>query len=182
MMRANHPGRAAVESGMSLLRALVAVMAIVIALVPGAASAIPLAGQSAPDFSLPTPSGKGKPVTLAALRGHPVYVNFFASWCGPCNDEAPSIARFRSRYAKRGLTVLGVDELEPSSAGAGFAAKYHAPFSLIGVDESGTVGKEYGAIVMPVHVFINARGVVTTYHLGQMTDADIDAAIKGALK
>jgi thiol-disulfide isomerase/thioredoxin len=167
---------------MSPLRVLVASLAFAIGGVPIAASAIPLAGQSAPDFSLPAPSGKGKPVTLAALRGHPVYVNFFASWCGPCNDEAPSIAQFRARYAKRGLTVVGVDELEPSSAGAGFQAKYHGPFTLIGVDESGAIGKEYGAIAMPVHVFINARGVVTTYHLGQMSDADIDAAIKGSLK
>jgi thiol-disulfide isomerase/thioredoxin len=167
---------------MSSLRMLVASLAIAVAGVPIAAAAIPLAGQSAPDFTLPNPSGKGKPVTLGALRGHPVYVNFFASWCGPCNDEAPSIAQFRARYAKRGLTVVGVDELEPSSAGAGFEAKYHAPFGLVGVDESGAVGKEYGAIAMPLHVFINARGVVTTYHLGQMSDAEIDAGIKSSLK
>jgi thiol-disulfide isomerase/thioredoxin len=179
-MPANHPARGAVERSMSPLRTFVA--AIALAVVPIAASAIPLAGQSAPGFSLPTPSGKGKPVALSALRGHPVYVNFFASWCGPCNDEAPSIAQFRARYAKRGLTIVGIDELEPGSAGAGFQAKYHSPFGLVAVDESGAVGKEYGTFVMPLHVFINARGVVTTYHQGEMSDADIDAAIKGALK
>jgi len=181
-MRANHQARAAVQGRMTSLRALVASLALAVGCVPIAASAIPLAGQSAPDFSLPAPSGKGKPITLSALRGHPVYVSFFASWCGPCNHEAPSIAKFRARYAKRGLTVIGIDELEPGAAGAGFQAKYHAPFGLVAVDESGAVGRAYGAIVMPIHVFINARGVVTTYHQGEISDAEIDAAIKGSLK
>ncbi len=70
------------------------------ALFPAAALAIPQAGKPAPAFSLPSPDGKQ--ISLAALRGKAVYVNFFASWCGPCNAEAPSIGKLRAQYAKRG--------------------------------------------------------------------------------
>ena len=165
---------------MRLFRDLALALALAFALLPAAASALPLAGQTAPDFTLPAPHGK--PVTLATLRGHAVYVNFFASWCGPCNEEAPSIGTLRKKYAKQGVTILGVDELEPAKAGADFQSKYHTPFGLVAIDESGTVGRTYGTIYMPLHVFINRSGVVTTYHQGEMSPAEIDAAIKGSLK
>lgn len=158
----------------------VATVAAALVLLPAAVLAVPLAGQPAPGFSLPSPDKKI--VALGALKGHPVYVNFFASWCGPCNDEAPSIGQLRAKYARSGLEVVGIDELDAPGEAAAFQKKYHAPYDLVATDESGTVGKTYGAIAMPVHVFINRRGVVTTYRLGQMDAGQIEAAIRGALK
>ena len=79
---------------------------------PLTAAAIPKVGQPAPLFTLPTVDGH--PLALASLRGKPVYLNFYASWCGPCNEEAPSIGKLSARYKKRGLVVLGVNELENS--------------------------------------------------------------------
>ena len=164
---------------MRLTTVLAAATAVL--LVPLAASAIPQAGKPAPPFSLPTPDGK-KTVSLDALKGKPVYVNFFATWCGPCNDEAPSIGKLRAQYAKRGLQVLGVDELEAGSQGAAFQKKYNSPYNLVAVDESGAVGKQYNTIVMPVHVFIDRRGIVRTFRLGEMTPAEIETAIKDVVK
>jgi cytochrome c biogenesis protein CcmG, thiol:disulfide interchange protein DsbE len=158
---------------------VVAVAAL--AFVPAAALAIPQAGKPAPGFSLPSPEGK-KTVSLEALKGKPVYVNFFATWCGPCNDEAPSIGKLRAQYAKRGLEVVGIDELEAGSQGAAFQKKYNRPYNLVGVDESGAVGKQYNTIVMPVHVFIDRRGIVRTFRLGEMTPAEIETAIKDVVK
>ena len=151
-----------------------------LAFVPSVALAVPQAGKPAPAFSLPSPSGK--PVTLDSLKGRPAYINFYASWCGPCNDEAPSIGKLRARYAKQGLQVLGIDELDAPGQGAAFQKKHGNPYTLIAIDDNGGVGKTYGTIAMPVHVFIDRRGIVKTYRLGEMSPAEIEAAIKDSLK
>jgi cytochrome c biogenesis protein CcmG/thiol:disulfide interchange protein DsbE len=154
--------------------------AAALTLLPIAALAVPQAGKPAPAFSLPSPDGKT--ITLDALRGKPVYVNFFASWCGPCNVEAPSIGKLRTQYAKRGLQVLGIDELDDTNAGIAFVRKYDNPYTLVALDGDGKFGKAYGAIAMPVHVFIDRRGIVTTYRVGEMSPAEIEAAILTSLK
>lgn len=159
---------------------MIGVAAAALVLVPAAAIAVPQVGQPAPAFSLPSPNGKT--ISLAALRGKPVYINFYASWCGPCNSEAPAIGKLRAQYAKRGLEVVGIDELDAAGQGAAFEKKYNNPYALVAIDENGTVGKTYGTIAMPVHVFIDRRGVVTTYRLGEMSPAEIETAIQGALK
>ena len=154
--------------------------AAVLALLPAAVMAAPQTGKPAPAFSLPSPGGK--PVSLEGLRGKPVYVNFFASWCGPCNEEAPSIGKLRAQYAKRGLQVVGIDELDAPGQGAAFQKKYGNPYGLVALDDSGAVGKLYNTLAMPVHVFIDKRGIVKTYRLGEMNPSEIEAAIKDLLK
>lgn len=158
----------------------VAAAAAALILLPVAALAVPQVGRPAPAFSLPSPGGK--PVSLDALRGKPVYVNFYASWCGPCNEEAPSIGKLRTQYAKQGLQVVGIDELDNTNAGIAFVHKYGNPYTLVALDGDGKIGKSYGAIAMPVHVFIDRRGLVTTYRLGEMSPGEIEAAIKADLK
>lgn len=171
---------AGVHTGVHPRRFALAVAAA-LALIPTAALAVPRVGQAAPAFSLPALAG-GKPVSLADLKGKPVYVNFFASWCDPCNAEAPSIGQLRTKYAKRGVTVIGIDELDTRDRALGFVKKNANPYSLVAFDETGTVGRDYGAIAMPVHVFLDRRGVVTLYRLGEMNPTEIETAIKASLK
>jgi len=154
--------------------------AAALALVPVAAFAIPEVGKPPPPFSLPSPGRK--PIALDGFRGKPLYVNFFASWCGPCNAEAPAIGKLRTQYAKRGLQVLGIDELDRAGEAEAFQRKYANPYGLVAIDEDGSVGKKYGTVGMPVHVFIDRRGIVRTFRVGEMSPAEIETAIKEALK
>jgi len=164
-----------------LFRILVGGAAASLVFAPLAALAVPQPGHAPPALSLPAASGK-KPVSLDALKGKPVYVNFFASWCGPCNVEAPSIAKLRSQYGTR-MRFVGVDELDGDGQGVAFEKKYNDPYDLVAVDNSGKVGRDYGTtIFMPIHVFIDRHGVVKTYRMGEMNPAEIEAAIKDALK
>jgi peroxiredoxin len=141
------------------------------------ASAAPHAGDAAPAFSLPKTSGGN--LTLSSLHGKPVYLNFFASWCGPCNAEAPGVADLAKKYAARGLKVVGVNEQEDKGKAAAFARQYKWPFAVT-VDD-GAMGKDYGVIALPVHVFIDRNGKISTYRLGEMEPDEIADAIKKIL-
>jgi peroxiredoxin len=153
-----------------------ALAAFAIAALPLAASAVPRAGDDAPAFSLPR-ADNGKTQTLKGFKGKPVYVSFFASWCAPCNEEAPSIVTLSKRYKKRGLITVGVNELDPKPKAKEFVAKYKIPYEVL-LDADGVMGKDYGAIALPVHVFIAKDGKVSTYRLGEMSPNEIEDAIK----
>jgi len=156
--------------GLARLAALVLVVAS-LATVP--ALAVPHAGDAAPAFTLPTV--RGGTLSLTQLRGKPTYLNFFASWCAPCNAEAASVGDLYKKFHRRGLWVVGVNEQEDKGKALGFAAKYRWPFAV--VLDDGTMAKGYGAIALPVHIFIDKRGTVSTYRLGEMAPTEIQAAI-----
>jgi thiol-disulfide isomerase/thioredoxin len=157
-----------------MLRLLPAVLAA-LALTAAPALAIPQVGQPAPALALVDTAGK--PVTLAALAGKPVYLNFFATWCGPCREETPSIVALSKKYARAGVRVVGIDVGEGASKAAGFAGDFKVPYTLA-IDPDTTTRATYGGgLYFPLHVFIDKRGVVRMYHPGEMTAAQIDAAL-----
>ncbi|MFY9779432.1 MAG: TlpA disulfide reductase family protein [Candidatus Baltobacteraceae bacterium] len=142
---------------------------------PAFGFSVPHRGEAAPGFDLPRLHG-GR-LSLASLRGKPVYLTFFASWCAPCNAEAPSIAQLDRRFRRKGLVTLGVDEDESAAKAGSFAKKYALPFDVV-LDDDGTMGQSYGAVGLPVHVFVDRAGKISTYRLGEMSAAEIEDAIR----
>jgi cytochrome c biogenesis protein CcmG, thiol:disulfide interchange protein DsbE len=162
---------------MRLPLAATALAALAVVAAPALAAGPLHAGDAAPAFTLPRASGGT--LSFASLRGKPIYLNFFATWCAPCNEEAPSVVSLESKYRSRGLVVLGVDEQEDASKAKGFAAKYKIPFKVV-IDD-GPMGKDYGVLALPVHVFIDKKGKVSTYRLGEMSPSEIEAAMRKIL-
>jgi thiol-disulfide isomerase/thioredoxin len=120
-------------------------------------------GEPAPPLVVPQVGGGT--IDLAALRGKPVWVNFMATWCPPCQDEFPLMNGFATRYADDGLVILAIDVEEEEGTVAAFAQQLGATFPL-GLDGDGHVAEAWGAIALPVHFWIDAEGIIRDGSLG----------------
>lgn len=155
-------------------------MAIVLAaaLEASAASALDK-GAAAPAFDLP---GKDGAVQLAKLQGKVVYVDFWASWCGPCRQSFPWMNEMQAKYGARGLQVVGVNLDAKSDDARRFLAETPARFT-IAFDPAGATPRAYGIKGMPSSVLIGADGKVLYEHAGfkEADRAALEQAIQKAL-
>lgn len=135
-------------------------------------------GRPAPGWT--EPSLPGPMLSLASLRGKAVYLNFFASWCPPCNAEAPSIDALARAYARRGLEVVGVDVLENARKAAAFRSEHHLEYPV--VVDSGTLRDQYDVNGLPVHVFIDRRGIVQKIVVGELSPEAMRANVERILR
>ena len=120
-------------------------------------------GEAAP--ALLVPQVGGGTIDLAALRGKPVWVNFMATWCPPCQDEFPLMNGFAARYAANGLVVVAIDVKEEEGEVAAFAQGLGATFPL-GLDLEGRAAEAWDVVALPVHFWIDADGIVRDGSLG----------------
>lgn len=135
-------------------------------------------GRPAPGWTAPT--ADGTKMSLASLRGKAVYLNFFATWCTPCNEEAPYINALQKQYASKGLQIVGVDELENAAKARQFSQKYGLVYPEV-LDNDGNLAAQYNFFGLPSHVFITRSGTIASVHAGEMSKAEIDAAIRSIL-
>jgi len=120
-------------------------------------------GQPAPSFTLP--SAKGEPVSLDKLRGKVVYVDFWASWCGPCRRSFPWMNDMQQKYGGRGLVVVGVNIDKRRADADKFLAQTPANFT-IAFDEAGTTPSAYAVKGMPSSYLIDGKGNITYVERG----------------
>ncbi len=138
----------------------------------------PLDGRPAPDFTLAqlTP-GSAPPIHLADLKGKPLVMNFWASWCDPCKREAPLLQSTWQRVHKQGVTVLGIDYQDTNSDGLAFLQKYGITYKNV-VDVKGKVSIDYGVADLPETFFINSRGTIVHRVLGELTEQTLQRNIQ----
>jgi thiol-disulfide isomerase/thioredoxin len=159
----------------------VALAVVVVALVIGLGSSkTPAGGRVAP--ALPAESLAGGRVTIASLlaaaRGRPAAVVFWASWCGPCEHEAPAIERFAQSAAGHGR-VVGVDWSDGRGGAASFIKHYHWTFPVVR-DAEGTVGDAYRLTNLPTTFVIKPDGRIGAVLHGPQTEASLTRALAQA--
>jgi thiol-disulfide isomerase/thioredoxin len=120
-------------------------------------------GEPAPPLVVPRVGGGT--IDLAALRGKPVWVNFMGTYCPPCRDEFPIMNGFYVRYADKGLVVVAIDVREDEGTVAAFAQELNVTFPM-GLDADGNAQRAWGAVVLPVHFWVDAEGIVRDGALG----------------
>jgi cytochrome c biogenesis protein CcmG/thiol:disulfide interchange protein DsbE len=101
--------------------------------------------------------GKSGTASLAQYRGKVVVLNVFASWCEPCQSEAPLLSKEQHALAKSGATMLGVTYLDNSGASEQFARRYHITYPVIR-DVSGDFVRSFGTTGVPETFVINRQG------------------------
>jgi len=120
------------------------------------------AGAAAPDFSLATRKGTA---TLAALHGKVVYVDFWASWCGPCAKSFPWLKAMHEQYAAKGLAIVAINLDKDRDKAEAFLAGHPAPFT-VAFDPQGKTAEAYQVAGMPSSYLIDATGKIVLVHAG----------------
>jgi cytochrome c biogenesis protein CcmG/thiol:disulfide interchange protein DsbE len=135
---------------------------------------------AAPDFTLPKLAEAGK-LSLASFRGKVVIVNFWASWCVPCKQEARDLEAGYRRWRGKGVVVLGVDSEDYSGDGRSFARRHRLTYPL--VHEAGdSVKQRYGVSGYPESFFVDRSGKVVHYVIGPVTASTFDEYVRRALR
>jgi cytochrome c biogenesis protein CcmG/thiol:disulfide interchange protein DsbE len=133
----------------------------------------------APSFQLKRLDGPGE-LDLASLRGRAVVLNFWASWCYPCNQEAPALESAARRWAGR-ATVIGVDVRDATGEARKFLRKHRISYPVVH-DNRDTLWGKYGLTGLPETFFVDRRGRVVGHVAGQISASDLHTGIEEALR
>jgi thiol-disulfide isomerase/thioredoxin len=137
-------------------------------------------GTPAPAFSLPELLVPGHRVSLSDLRGQPTVLNFWASWCFPCQTEMP-LLESASRAERGSVRFVGIDTDDTGGAAITFVRQHHVSYPALSLASgTGTLGAAYGLVGLPITVFVSADGTELGRHIGQLDAATLKAALNQA--
>ena len=130
----------------------------------------PEVGELAPQFVLRAPDGNLH--RLDDFRGQVVWVNFWATWCGPCRRELPAMQRLANEFQDQGLVILAVDFRESSSTAQDFWEELDLELPML-LDSDGAVAEQYRLFGFPGHFFLDRDGVVHSLEMGDLTEEEM---------
>jgi thiol-disulfide isomerase/thioredoxin len=116
---------------------------------------------------------------LEDLRGTPLVVNVWASWCGPCREEAPALAEVATEYGDR-VRFLGLDVLDARPDAETFITEFGWPYPSL-FDQTGAIRDSLGLVGQPVTLFYDAEGTLLDTHVGAITLEQLRAQVEGLL-
>jgi cytochrome c biogenesis protein CcmG/thiol:disulfide interchange protein DsbE len=134
--------------------------------------------ETRPAPALPKQMLQHPKVSLATLAGKPALVNFWASWCPPCREEAPALRRFADQLGDRGHLV-GIAWADNAGSAREFVRRYHWRFPILR-DADNAVGDRYGITGLPTTFVLDARGRIRKRLIGPQTEASLNRALDAA--
>jgi cytochrome c biogenesis protein CcmG/thiol:disulfide interchange protein DsbE len=152
---------------------------------PGPRASLPVAAQAYPPGT-PAPPLRlrgldGGQVDLAALRGRPVVVNFWATWCEPCVREFPLLRRAAAGHQADRLAVVGVLTNDRPAAARDFVRQFDATWP-VGLDPDAGVAARWGAVGLPHTYFIRPDGTLASRQLGELSQTTLDRQLAQILR
>jgi cytochrome c biogenesis protein CcmG, thiol:disulfide interchange protein DsbE len=140
---------------------------------------LPAREKAAPRFDLPLLSSSGR-LSSEDLRGSPVVLNFFASWCAPCREEAPRFESAYQKYKDEGVRFVGVNVQDRIETARRFVEDYGVTFPVV-VDADRKLAEQLGVFGLPQTFFIREDGALAGTKTGQRTSGGSGTATFGAL-
>lgn len=138
-----------------------------------------MVGKAAPSFALPPLDGTGV-ISLRRFSGDVVILNFWASWCAACREEAPMLEAMSQAYAGRGVRFLGIDHLDSRDDAVAFQQQFGITYPSA-FDPRGEIAGQYGLIGIPTTFVIDGDGQMIYRFLGKVDTPLLRAAIDRVL-
>ena len=138
-------------------------------------------GTAAPEIDLPTLTGGH--VKLSSLKGHPVIVTFWGTWCPPCREEFPELVAMQKQHRDAGLVILAVNQRDQeltTKAVQDFVHEYGVDFP-VALDSRGHTRRTFRLVGLPTLVFIDTAGVIQGVHPGPASRAEMDNGLAAIL-
>jgi DsbE subfamily thiol:disulfide oxidoreductase len=154
---------------------LVIILTLAILIASCAGNQNPRIGKPAPEFQLNTLDGQ--PVSLSDLKGKPVLINFWASWCRPCCEEMPYLQQIYDEWQERGLMLLAINIGDNLSQVAEFMQSQGLSLPVL-LDTEGKVAEQYGIRGIPTSFFIDKDGIIKEMRVGAFqSKAEIESSL-----
>jgi peroxiredoxin len=156
---------------------VISAIAVLIAFtIVSCSSPCPEMGKSAPDFTLQSTDGEN--VNLSDFQGKTVIMNFWATWCGPCELETPFFQAIQNEQGDKGVVILAIDIKENATTVKNFANSKKITFTIL-LDADAKVAQKYCIPnVLPVTLFINAEGIIKATKVGAFqSKAEIESIL-----
>jgi cytochrome c biogenesis protein CcmG/thiol:disulfide interchange protein DsbE len=134
--------------------------------------------KEAPAFDLATLSGNGT-LSRSELAGHPVVINFFASWCVPCREEHPLLMHLAEQDH---LPLYGIAYKDKAAVSAALLAQMGDPYRAVGLDQDGRVGLDFGVYGVPETYVLDASGHIRQRFVGPLTESQVRTQLLPLLK
>jgi thiol-disulfide isomerase/thioredoxin len=141
--------------------------------------------SAVPNGGLPGIDGRATPISAPTLsgtqfnwsstHGHVVVLDFWGSWCGPCNKEQPQLNTIAAQWMPKGVVFLGVDVQDTNINGAAYERSYKVPYQSVS-DASEVILSEYNVPAPPTVIIVDAKGNIVDHFLGTLTGVSDDLA------